>query len=184
MMRKAPSLASPAMAASVNALLAAVGLDPTKNWSYLTVPVALYVCLVPHYLAVLDAGVDTVYDNGAPRSFHENLRRDTSIDKLRKARILRLEGASVNGFETLGFFAAGVLAANHAGLAPAELNALSVGYLLARVAFVVAYAGIRNRRLSWARTALWNVASLASVALWVKAGLKMATTAAAAAGAK
>lgn len=50
------------------------------------VPVALYVCLVPHYLAVVDAGVDTVYDNAAPRSFHENVRRDTSIDKLVRPR--------------------------------------------------------------------------------------------------
>ncbi|UNI13859.1 hypothetical protein JDV02_000557 [Purpureocillium takamizusanense] len=162
------------MAASINALLTIVGLDPAKNYSYLTVPVALYVCLVPHYLAVVDAGADTVYDNAAPRSFHDNVRRDTSIDKLRKARILRLEGASINGFETLGFFAAGVLAANHAGLETEALNALSVGYVLARVAFVAAYAGIRNRRLSWARTLVWNLASLASVALWVKAGLKVA----------
>ena len=81
-----------------------------------------------------------------------------------------MAGASTNGFETLGFFAAGVAAANYAGVDSQTLNTLSVGYVLARIAFIVAYVGIRNRRLSWARSVLWNVASLASVLLWVKAG--------------
>ena len=69
------------MAALIDSLLVAGGLDPSKNYSFLTVPVALYLCLTPHYLAVATAGI-AVYDNSAPRSFQENVRRDTSIDKI------------------------------------------------------------------------------------------------------
>ena len=53
-----------------------------------------------------------------------------------KQRILRAKNASGNGFETLGFFAAGVLAGNQAGIKPAALNVLALGYLASRVAYV------------------------------------------------
>ncbi|POR37008.1 Membrane associated eicosanoid/glutathione metabolism-like domain protein [Tolypocladium paradoxum] len=159
------------MASYVHALIAGVGLDPSKNYSLFTclkVPAALAACLLPHYAAVLAAGLN-IYDNAHPRNFRDNLTRDTS----RKQRILRSEAASLNGFETLGFFAAGVAAANHAGLDAPTLNALSVGYVLLRAAFVLSYVYVRNRRLSWLRTILWNVASALSIMLWVRAGLKV-----------
>lgn len=84
-----------------------------------------------------------------------------------------MHAASSNGLETLGFFAGSVLAGNYAGLDTQVLNGLSIGYVLARIAFVIAYVGTRNRRLSWARTFFWNVASWQSIALWILAGYKL-----------
>lgn len=45
--------------------------------------------------------------------------------------------------------------------------------MLFRAAFVLSYAGVRNRRLSWLRTVFWNIASALSILLWVRAGVKM-----------
>ncbi|KAG5931511.1 hypothetical protein E4U53_001730, partial [Claviceps sorghi] len=78
--------------------------------------------------------------------------------------------ASLNGLETIGLFAASVLAGNYARLDPATLNHLSLGYLFWRAAYTLSYILIRNRRLSWLRTAIWQVTGVYIAMFWIKAG--------------
>ncbi|GAO13072.1 hypothetical protein UVI_02024340 [Ustilaginoidea virens] len=115
----------------------------------------------------------SAYDNANPRQYRDMLARDTSIDKERKLRILRAEAASLNGLETIGLFAASVLAGNYAALDAATLNHLSFGYLLLRAAYTLTYVLVRNRRYSVLRTAIWQLASVYMACFWVKAGLKL-----------
>ena len=91
-----------------------------------------------------------------------------------KQRILRAKNASENGFETLGFFAAGVIAGNQAGIEPAELNVLALGFFAARLAYVGTYVSLgENRRLSYLRSGVWQASMGIICAIWVRAGLKM-----------
>lgn len=90
-----------------------------------------------------------------------------------KARILRARGASNNGFETLGYFAGAVVAGNFAGLGHSSLNFLSIGYLLTRLAYVVAYIKRPNNWSHVLRSVLWETSFWIASALWIKAGLKV-----------
>ncbi|KAG5977676.1 hypothetical protein E4U55_006619, partial [Claviceps digitariae] len=90
-----------------------------------------------------------------------------------KQKILRAEASSLNGLETIGLYAASVLAGNYAQLDAATLNHLSLGYLLARAAYTLSYIYIQNRRLSWVRTAIWQVSGVYIAMFWIKAGLKL-----------
>ncbi|KAH6867611.1 membrane protein [Thelonectria olida] len=150
----------------------ATGLDLHRNVSFFTVPVAFLICLVPHFIAVFSAG-HGIYDNSSPRDFKDSVGKNSSITAQTKRRILRAEAATNNGFETLGFFAGAVVAANQAGLDTATLNALSIGYILSRIVFVFLYIMVQNRGLSWLRTFTWDVGVALSTTLWVKARLRL-----------
>ncbi|KAG5981281.1 hypothetical protein E4U43_006628 [Claviceps pusilla] len=143
------------------------------NISLFTVPAAFGLCLLPHLYAVGSAGF-TVYDNSNPRAYRDTLMRDASIPKVQKQKILRAEACSLNGLETIGLYAASVLAGNYARLGAATLNHLSLGYLLSRAAYTLCYIFIRNRRLSWVRTAVWQISGVYIALFWIKAGVKMA----------
>ncbi|KAG6147390.1 hypothetical protein E4U28_007157 [Claviceps purpurea] len=149
------------------------GLSLSQNLSFYTVPAAFGLCLLPHLYAVGSAGF-TVYDNSYPRAYRDTLVKDTSISKVQKQKILRAEAASLNGIETIGLFAASVIAGNYAQLDTATLNHLSLGYLFWRVAYTLSYIFIQNRRLSWLRTAIWQVTGIYLAMFWIKAGGKLA----------
>ncbi|RTE71637.1 hypothetical protein BHE90_013944 [Fusarium euwallaceae] len=92
----------------------------------------------------------------------------------KKQLILRAKAATENGFETIGYFAAGVAAANHAGVRAPALNALSFGYVACRTAYNVAYVWLQaDRRLCWVRSVVWTVGIGLITTLWVKAGNSM-----------
>ncbi|KAG6008600.1 hypothetical protein E4U21_004240 [Claviceps maximensis] len=147
----------------------AVGLDLHKNISYMTVPAVFFLsCLLPHSYAVASSGV---YDNANPRGFKDAVARG-GIDKKRQQRLLRAKAASENGFESLGLYAAGVVAANQAGVGAWTINALTLGYLVSRIAFVFAYVELgANRRLAPVRSICWALSVGLCLGLWVKAGL-------------
>ncbi|GAB0142755.1 hypothetical protein EsHS_00003294 [Epichloe bromicola] len=147
-------------------------INLSRNLSLFTVPAAFGLSLLPHLYAVSSAGFN-VYDNSYPRAYRDTLMRDTSVPKVRKQRILRAEAASLNGLETIGLFAASVLAGNYARLDTATLNHLSIGYLVSRLAYTLAYVLVQNRRLSWLRTAIWQVTGLYIALFWIKAGNKL-----------
>ncbi|OAQ61206.1 membrane associated eicosanoid/glutathione metabolism-like domain-containing protein [Pochonia chlamydosporia 170] len=147
-------------------------LDFSQNLSFFTVPAAFGLTLLPHLYAVGSAGFN-VYDNSYPRAYRDTLIKDTSIDKIRKQRILRAEACSLNGLETIGLFAASVIAGNYAKLDTATLNNLSIGYLVSRFLYTLAYVFIQNRRLSWLRTAIWQVTAGYIAMFWIKAGYKL-----------
>lgn len=85
------------------------------------------------------------------REFNNATPRDAAFyeDPIRK----RALGAHINGIETFPFFAAAVLLAEFKQAPQAWIDALAVGFLITRLAFVLAYLGDRPT----ARTALWNV---------------------------
>lgn len=98
------------------------------------------------------------------------------MKKQTKRKLTRAQNASDNGFETLGLFAASVVAANQAGVEPATLNALTWGYVATRVAYNVVYINLNDSvTMSWVRTALWQAGALTSVGLFAQAGLKIMT---------
>ncbi|PHH88299.1 hypothetical protein CDD83_7710 [Cordyceps sp. RAO-2017] len=137
------------------------------------VPVAFATCWLPHAYAVALAGRE--YDNAYPRSLRDSVMKSSTLDKTTKQRIVRAESASRNGFESLGFFAAGVAAATAAGTSAPLLNALSGGYVASRAAYVVVYARLQdNRRAAPLRSLLWLVGAVLAGAIWVRAGLDLA----------
>ncbi|EFY98618.1 uncharacterized protein G6M90_00g012910 [Metarhizium brunneum] len=152
--------------------MSAIGLDFTKNLSYFTIPaVFIATCLGPHTLAVACSG--KTYDNANPRALRDAVCKNEAIDKPRQQMILRAKGASENGFESLGLFAGGVIAANQAGLHPCVLNTLSIGYLAARLAYVFCYVKLgANRKLAGLRSLAWMVSVTLCLTMWVKAGIK------------
>lgn len=145
-------------------------LDLTKNLSYFTVPVVFLICLLPHTYAAVTASLK-VFDNAQPRAFHEAIAKTESLDKRTKQHILRAEAASANGFETLGLYAAAVVAGNTAGLETRILNIATIGYVLSRLAFLYAYIVLgENRKLANLRSAIWFSGIGCIVTLFVKAG--------------
>ncbi|KAM0434489.1 hypothetical protein ACHAPT_003585 [Fusarium lateritium] len=149
-----------------------LGFDLSKNYSFFAVPSAFFVCAIPHIYAVrISAGT---YDNANPRSHKEHIEKSDKLDKPKKQLILRAKAATENGFETIGLFAAGVAAANHAGVHPRALNALSFGYVACRAVYNVAYVWLQaDRRLCWVRSVAWSVGIGLITTLWVKAGNRM-----------
>ena len=92
------------------------------------------------------------FDNAKPRDpkFYETPLR---------ARAL---GAHINGIETFPFFAAAVLLAEFRQCPQHEIDILAIGFIAARVLYVVAYLG------NWptTRTLLWNVGFLFNAAIF------------------
>lgn len=102
------------------------------NYSYYAVPAAWVLAMVPHFVA---AGLSKgQFKNAAPRQMMADLlaKKDkTALDK----KIIRAESAQLNAFETLGLFAAALVAANMAKVPNHQLNQLSAGYLASRAVF-------------------------------------------------
>lgn len=71
-------------------------------------------------------------------------------------RISRAKAASANGFETLGLYAAAVVAANVARVPNARLNKLTGLYLLSRALYVYTYVVLQdNARAALLRVGVW-----------------------------
>jgi uncharacterized MAPEG superfamily protein len=96
----------------------------------------------------------------ASREFDNARPRDPAFyaDPLR-ARIL---GAHINGIETFPFFAAAVLLAELRQAPQASIDLLAAGFLLTRIAFVLAYVGDK----ATLRTILWNVAFFFNIGIF------------------
>jgi uncharacterized MAPEG superfamily protein len=94
------------------------------------------------------------------REFDNARPRDPAFyaDPLR-ARIL---GAHINGIETFPFFAAAVLLAEFRQAPQASIDLLAAGFLLTRIAFVLAYVGDK----ATLRTILWNVAFFFNIGIF------------------
>jgi uncharacterized MAPEG superfamily protein len=87
---------------------------------------------------------------------------------------LRAKGASENGFENIGLFAAAVVAVNHAGVDTWIVNCLTIGYLATRIAFVFAYIWLgRDRRLAWVRSVCFGMSAFTIMGLWITAGFSL-----------
>ncbi|GAB1320405.1 hypothetical protein MFIFM68171_10615 [Madurella fahalii] len=128
----------------------------STNWSYYTVPGAFLMVLVPHTYAFVLAGKN--YDINNPRNTEQNCAKDTTMDKITFRRLSRAKAATANGFETLGLYAAAVVAANTAGggVPTATLNKLTLGYLASRGLYNLVYVALQdNARVAPLRSVAW-----------------------------
>ncbi|PNP54161.1 hypothetical protein THARTR1_05368 [Trichoderma harzianum] len=144
-------------------------LDLSKNYSFFTVPAAFVLCMLPGAFANALAGKS--FDPANPRQTRATVLADDKLDKIQQQRIMRAQSAQENGFETVGLYASGVLAANYAGVNVRMLNLLTIGYLVSRVAYIFAYVVLcQNRKLAPLRSLFWAVGAAILVYLWVMAG--------------
>lgn len=90
-----------------------------------------------------------------------------------KRRIARAEAATANGTETIGLYAAAVIAANVSGVPAGRLNYLCLGYLASRVAYNLIYVWAQdNRKLAPFRSLAWTVGITLVLALFILAGME------------
>ena len=140
-----------------------------QNISFYTIPAAFALVMTSHAYSMWLAG--TNYDLAHPRATEENAIKDPKMTKSLLERIKRSRAATANGFETLGLFAAGVVAANAAGVSVADVNKLSVSYLATRVAYNISYTFLGEMSsLAVLRTATWTGGLGCVMAMFVKAG--------------
>jgi len=77
--------------------------------------------------------------------------------------------------ESLGFYAAAVVAANAAGLDASTLNMLTFSYLISRVLYNYVYVIAQdNRNLAPIRSLCWLTGIALTFTLYIKAAGKMA----------
>ncbi|KFA67498.1 hypothetical protein S40285_09836 [Stachybotrys chlorohalonatus IBT 40285] len=146
-----------------------LGLDPARNYSLFTIPATLVLIVGTHAYATLQTPKS--YDNTYPRSFKDNIEKDQTIDLPRKQRAIRAEAASQNGFETLGFYAAAVVAANHARLPVDLLNHATLAYVASRLLYTLSYVQFKPTPAnSVLRSSVWWVGIGVTSYLWIKAG--------------
>ncbi|KAK0630698.1 hypothetical protein B0T17DRAFT_529067 [Bombardia bombarda] len=141
----------------------------STNWSYYSIPVAFMLIMVPHSYASVAAGKS--YDLANPRKTEEHLAKDTTVDKVKFKRIIRAKAAANNGFETIGLYAAAVVAANVAGVPVQSINQLALLHLATRAVYNYIYVVLQdNARVAPLRSLVWMASLGASFALFIKAG--------------
>lgn len=90
-------------------------------------------------------------------------------------RFRRAKAASANGFETLGLYAAGIVAANASGVPTATVNKLALGYIASRVVFNYIYVFLQdNRKFAPLRTLVWMAGIAMIFMLYTSAGRAIA----------
>ncbi|KAF5962799.1 hypothetical protein FBULB1_13824 [Fusarium bulbicola] len=125
-----------------------LGLDLTRNYSFFTVPAAFFIITFPHAYTIT-AGAKGTYDNCNPRSHKDRIANCQNLDKSHKQFLLRAKAATENGLETIGCYAAGILAANFAAVPAPTINILGLGYVVSRLLYNIAYLWLQdNPRLS------------------------------------
>jgi uncharacterized MAPEG superfamily protein len=93
------------------------------------------------------------------------------IPKKTLRRISRAKAATANGFETLGLYAASVVAGNVAGVSTARLNKLTLAYVLSRVVYNYTYVALQdNARMAGLRPLVWMAGIGIIFTLFVSAG--------------
>lgn len=122
------------------------------NWTYFSL-------LIAGVLPVACAGIAKLgfkhYDNHNPRAW---------LDKQTGFRA-RANAAQSNSFEAFPFFAAGVLLALLAGVDHAKIDALSIGFVVARIAYIACYVADS----ATLRSVVWTTGYGCTIALFVLA---------------
>ncbi|PVI05971.1 hypothetical protein DM02DRAFT_724743 [Periconia macrospinosa] len=147
-----------------------------KNISYFTVPVALFLALVPRVYSGISGPGKKLFDRHRPRDFTQTLK-NADIDEELRDRLLRAEGCSANGFEVLPVFAAAVTAGNSAGVPARTMNLLSVGWISSRVVYTYVYIWYQGREKLAAgqsplRFKVWTFGAGLCMSMFVLAGLR------------
>jgi len=122
------------------------------NWAYLSV-------LLAGVLPVVCAGIAKAgfkqFDNHNPRAW---LAKQTGFRA-------RANAAQANSLEAFPFFAAGVVLAVVSGVDSARIDVLSIGFLLARIAYIACYLA---DKATW-RSIVWAIGFFCVLALFASA---------------
>ncbi|KAK2024848.1 hypothetical protein LX32DRAFT_569106 [Colletotrichum zoysiae] len=146
-----------------------------KGLSLYTVPAAFVMAMLPNFYAAGSSGPH--YDPCNPRKLQSAVAADDKLDKIKKARILRAKAASENGLETLGFYAAAVVAANVAGVDAHAVNVLTLGYIGCRALFNIIYVRLQdNRNFAPLRSLVWGGSIVITLTLYIKAAAQLASS--------
>lgn len=152
-------------------------LDSSRNFSYYTIPAAWILAVAPHAYAGLlyksRSSDPKAVDLTKPRVMLKTLDSDQSVDSTTKDSVIRGEGAHSNGMENLGLFAAGVVAANAAGVETGWLNLLSWGYVGSRVLYNLIYLNNTTDAVASARSVTYFGGIGLCLGLYVSAGNKV-----------
>jgi len=105
----------------------------SKNLSLYTIPAAWVVALAPHFYA--SQGLGAKFDQTQPRTYAKTISETQTLDATTKNKIIRCEGAQLNGFENIGLYASAIVAGNMAGLSNTLMNTVSGGYILSRIVY-------------------------------------------------
>jgi uncharacterized MAPEG superfamily protein len=111
----------------------------------------LVAALLP-YFTVAPAKARRDFDNRAPREW------ESRLDGWRA----RLYWAHLNGFEAFAPFAAAVIVAHLAKAPQAQVDALAVTFVAARIAYAVCYYADR----STLRSIVWSIGALCVIGLF------------------
>ncbi|KAI9031471.1 hypothetical protein DFJ74DRAFT_702477 [Hyaloraphidium curvatum] len=140
--------------------------------SLASIPCAFYVALLPHFsrLAVLRR-LPGGYKNADPRRQVADIvgGRAEGVSEADAGLVSRATGAHANNLEMFPLFAAGVLAALHAGADVFRVRDAAGVYIAARIAYNRAYVGTSGEAASWWRDVPFNTAGLACGYLFYKA---------------
>ncbi|SIQ20876.1 MAPEG family protein [Solilutibacter tolerans] len=127
-----------------------------------------YICvliaaLLPYVWTVVakSSGTTGRYDNRDPRQW---------LDKQESPRVRRANAAQKNAFEAFPAFAAGVVMAQLAGVAPRMIGWLAVAFVISRVLHGVFYIGNQASM----RSLVWFAGLICVVALMVMAATRIA----------
>jgi len=129
--------------------------------------------VAPHLYARSLAGKGALppFDNTNPRAFRDQVVSLASSVPA-AGRFLRAEAANENQFQTLGLFAAGVVAANVAGLPRGHLHNFVLTYLASRAVYTVLYVTGDTPFLANLRTAAYMTGVGSIFTAFVTAGIQ------------
>ncbi|KAJ7146108.1 hypothetical protein C8R44DRAFT_863915 [Mycena epipterygia] len=128
----------------------------------LSTPLSLYSIPAVWLTAFLPVTLKTMliekvkgYNNLEPRPTTSKIAADKGIPPAVAARILRMEGAHLNGYENFPIWIAAVLAGNMAGLDNYTLNVASLLYIGGRTVYNIIYFNQSTDFQSYLRTGVY-----------------------------
>lgn len=141
------------------------------NISYYAPVIGWTFCLMPRLYAHFTYTMSTgkLVDLNQPRRFAWDVYTNPALSSRTRARILRADAAGANTIENVSFFAAAIIAGNQVGLSNSLLNALSVGYLAARLVYIESYIFSDTTTMTIVRILFFFVSHTISSAVFIMA---------------
>ena len=145
------------------------------NISFYTLPVSWMICVVPRLFAIITYATSTgkPVEFGHPRNLGQLAGSDPALPSRIRGRIIRAEAAAQDTVESAPYFAVAMLAGNQAGLPSGLLNALSVAYLVTRIAYVDAYIYSETVIVASLRAALFSIGHMIIWSVFILVGLSV-----------
>jgi len=150
-------------------------INMTKPLSLYSIPVVYLTSLYPGLLKFVTIDRSIGYNNVQPRSNSSKLANNKNVSPELAARILRMEGAHLNGNEVFSLWVAAILAGNYAGLENHWLNTMSVSYVFMRILYNQVYISHEKPATSWIRTLVFFVGLSFPLRILFKAAAEVAS---------